>query len=55
MKNIIRFLIYIKINNDTIKLKKGKYLLFRFIYSLKQVKLEILKIYIKTSLTNGFI
>ena len=44
-----------RINNHTLKLKADKELLFRSIYSLELVKLEILKIYIKTNLANSFI
>lgn len=46
---------YTKINNDAINLKKGKQLFFQFFYSLDLIKLETLKIYIKTNITNGFI
>ena len=42
-------------NNYTIKLKKDKQLHFDLIYSLELIKLNILKIYIKISLTNSFI
>ena len=44
-----------RINKHAIKLKEGKQPLFEPIYSLGQVELEILKIYIKTNLANGFI
>ena len=42
-------------NEHTIKLEKSKQPLFGPIYSLESVKLETLKIYIKTNLANGFI
>ena len=42
-------------NEHAIKLEEDKQPLFRPIYSLKLVKLETLKIYIKTNLSNGFI
>ena len=44
-----------KINNYTIELIKGLQPLYRRIYSLKVVKLEILNTYIKTNLANNFI
>ena len=44
-----------KINEYAIKLKKSKQQLFGSIYSLRPVKLETLKTYIKTNLANGFI
>ena len=43
------------INNNIIKLEEDKQPLFGLIYSLRLVKLEILKIYIKINLANGFI
>lgn len=46
---------YSEINIHAINLKKGKQPLYRPIYSLKPMKLEILKTYIKTNLVNGFI
>ena len=55
MENITKLLEYIRINNYTIKLEKNKQLLFSSIYSLQPIKLETLKIYIKTNLANGFI
>ena len=55
IKNTVKFLKYIKINNYIIKIEKDKQLFFRFIYSLKPIKLKILKIYIKINLVNGFI
>ena len=42
-------------NDHTIKLKEGKQPPFEPIYSLGQVELETLKIYIETSLANDFI
>ena len=44
-----------RMNKYAIKLKEDKHPLFRFIYSLGLVELEILKTYIKTSLANNFI
>ena len=44
-----------RLNEHAIKLEEDKQPLFGLIYSLGLVKLEILKIYIKTNLTNGFI
>ena len=55
MKNIVEFLKNIRINELAIKLKKGKQLSFKSIYSLELVKLKILKIDIKTNLVNSFI
>lgn len=50
------FLGYIGINDYSIHLINGKQLLYEPIYSLKSVKLKILKIYIiKTNLGNDFI
>ena len=46
---------YIKINNHTIELEKNKQLFFYLIYSLKLIKLKILKTYIKVNQTNNFI
>ena len=43
------------INKHTIKLQDGKQLPYRLIYSLGQVELKTLKIYIKTYLKAGFI
>ena len=42
-------------NEHTIELKESKQLFFELIYSLGSVKLETLKISIKTNLANGFI
>ena len=55
VENIIEFLKYIGIYDYIIKFKKSKQLFFRYIYSLRLIKLKILKIYIKTNLTNNFI
>ena len=55
MKNITKFPKYTKINNYTIKLKESKQLIFKSIYNLKPIKLETLKIYIKTNFINNFI
>lgn len=46
---------YTGINDYPIDLVKGQQLLYKPIYSLKLVKLEILKIYIEINLANGFI
>lgn len=54
-KNLVEFQEYTGINNYTIKLEKNKQLFFRPIYSLKLVKLETLKTYIKTKFANYFI
>ena len=55
MENAVKLFKNTKINKHAIKLKKCKQLLFDSIYSLGLVKLEILKIYIKINLGNGFI
>ena len=55
IENIAELLENIGINEYAIKLEKNKQLLFEFIYSLKLVKLETLKIYIKLNLVNSFI
>ena len=54
-KNIVKLPEYIKINDHTIKLEESKQLFFILIYSLKLVKLKMLKTYIETNLTNSFI
>ena len=54
-KNIAKLPKYIGINNYITKLKKGKQLFFGLIYSLRLVKLKMLKIYIEINLVNGFI
>ena len=55
IENTAKFLKNIKINKRVIKLEESKQPFFGFIYSLKLIKLEILKIYIKINLANGFI
>ena len=55
VKNIVELLKNTRINNHIIKLKKNKQLLFGFIYNLRPVEVETLKIYIKTNLANGYI
>ena len=42
-------------NEPIIELEKGKQPFFGYIYSLRPIKLETLKIYIKINLANGFI
>ena len=54
-KNIVKLSKNTKINKHAIKLEKSKQLLFNLIYSLKKVKLETLKTYIKINLTSSFI
>ena len=44
-----------KANEHAIKLKQSKQPPYRLIYSLRPIKLKILKIYIKTNLANSFI
>ena len=51
----MEFLKHINKNDHTIKLKKDKQPFFSLIYSLKSVKIETLKIYIKITLVNDFI
>lgn len=46
---------YIWINDYIIKLEEDKQSFFNLIYSLKPIKLKMLKIYIKTNLANNFI
>ena len=46
---------FLNISKYYIKLKIDKKLFYRLIYSLKFIKLEIFKIYIKTNLVNNFI
>ena len=55
MKNVAKLLENIRVNKYTIKLEESKQPIFRSIYSLKSVKLETLKTYIKTNLANSFI
>ena len=54
-KNIVKFLKNFEINKYAIELKKNKQLSFGLIYSLKPIKLEILKTYILINLANSFI
>ena len=54
IENIVEFPKYTKINNYIIKLEKNKKRLLNPIYSLRLVKLEKLKIYIKINLVNNF-
>ena len=44
-----------KLNQYAIKLQEGQQLSYELIYSLGPIKLEILKIYLKTNLANSFI
>lgn len=53
IKNIIKLIDQIKINEYSIKLNIGKQPLFGLIYSERPVKSEILKTYIKTNLINN--
>ena len=55
VKNVIKLSENSRVNEYIIKLEKDKQPSFGLIYSLELVKLEILKIYIKTNLINGFI
>ena len=55
MENVIKLPKYTGMNSHAIKLEKDKQPLFKPIYSLGPVKLEILKMYIKTNLANDFI
>ena len=55
MENAAELSENIGINENAIKLKIGKQLLFRPIYSLGPVELKMLKTYIETNLANGFI
>lgn len=50
-----KFLKYIGINNYNINLIRGEQLIYGPIYSLKPVKLEVIKSYIKIYLANNFI
>ena len=54
-ENVAELLKNSRINKNIIKLEESKQLLFRLIYSLKLIELEILKTYIKTNLANCFI
>ena len=55
IENLVKLPKNIKINEYTIKLEAGKQPPFEPIYSLGLIKLEILKTYIETNLTNNFI
>lgn len=55
LKNMIKLLEHTSINNDTIRLKKDKQSLFKYIYSVEPMKLEMMKTYIKINLINSFI
>lgn len=56
MKKLAEILLnYIRANEYKIKLKKGKYLFYGYIYRLEPVEFMILKTYIKTNLVNNFI
>ena len=55
VENTAKLLENININEYTIKLEEDKQPLSGHIYSLKPIKLEILKIYIETNLANSFI
>ena len=54
-ENAVELLENIGINEHAIKLGEGKQPLFRLIYSLGLMEIEILKTYIKTNMANGFI
>ena len=54
IKNVAEHRENIRINKHVIKPKEDKQLSFGSIYSLKLVKLEILKTYIKTNLAHNF-
>ena len=55
VENVTELLELTRMNNHAIKLEKSKQIPFESIYNLEPVELKILKTYIKTSLTNGFI
>ena len=55
VENAIKLPENIRINKHTIKLEEDKQPSFRFIYSLRPIKLETLKTYIETNLANNFI
>ena len=55
MENKVEFPEYTQINDYIIKLEGDKQSFFSPIYNLEPIKLEILKIYIKTNLASGFI
>ena len=52
---MVKLLEYDRINNYLINLLDNKQQFYSPIYSLKLVKLKILKTYIKTNLTSSFI
>ena len=54
-ENIVELLENTRINEYAIKLEKSKQPLFRLIYSLGLLELDMLKTYIKINLVNGFI
>lgn len=54
-KIIEKFSRYTRINDHIIELEKDKQSLFKLIYSLDLVELEMLKIYIEIKLANSFI
>lgn len=54
-KSVMKLSKCFNINKHLINLKLGKELLYGAIYSLKPVKLKILKTYIKINLANSFI
>lgn len=51
----VKLLEYLSINRNIIYLEISNQLLYRLIYSLKLIKLEILKTYTKIYLVNDFI
>lgn len=55
IQNIVELPKITGINGHAIELEKSKQSSFRAIYSLGRVELEILKMYIKISPSNGFI
>lgn len=55
MKLAFKLFKYIRINYYDIELVDVQQLLYKLIYSLKSVELEILKTYIKINLVNSFI
>ena len=55
MENVANLLKHIRINDYTIKNKKGKQSAFGAIYNLGPIELKILKTYIKINLANNFI
>ena len=55
VKNTVKLLEHIRMNDHAIKLEEGKQPPFGLIYSLGLVELETLKTYIKINLVNSFI